>query len=320
MLGGSARRVLSEMGADYALEAVRPILRRAPIVLGNLEGPLAAHARREQRTFAYRVSPKVAPALLRAGINVVTLANNHLLDCGRDGALETMEVLRQAGIAWVGAAADEQGAHQPCIMNVGGLRIGMLGYCWNDRTAATSTQAGCAMDTAEKLESDIRSLRTAADRVVATFHWGDPYQREAAPEVRARARLAIDCGADAVVGHHPHVVQPFEIYRGRVIFYSVGNFAFGSGNSQAESLLLAIRFDRRRMSVRVHPVYVKNCDPRVDYQPKLMRGALARRLLRRLAEASGPSGALLHIRDDDGLIDLHWQRKDAPCPRSSLSK
>ncbi|GAC1499716.1 MAG: hypothetical protein NVS1B6_05790 [Steroidobacteraceae bacterium] len=81
------------------------------------------------------------------------------------------------------------------------------------------------------------------DRVVGTFHWGETYQRLPCAADVAKARLAIDLGADVVIGHHPHIVQPYEIYRQRLIFYSIGNFTFGSGNSRAEGLLLELSFE-----------------------------------------------------------------------------
>src|SRR3984893_7615524 len=88
MLGGRTKHVIATYGADYPFEAVLPLLRRADIVLGNLEGPFARKVLREQRNYSYAVNPDLASSLTRAGINVVTLANNHLLDCGRAGVLE----------------------------------------------------------------------------------------------------------------------------------------------------------------------------------------------------------------------------------------
>ena len=130
-------------------------------------------------------------------------------------------------------------------------------------------------------------LRRQVDFVVVTSHWGVPYERQPATDVRERARCAIDLGADAVVGHHPHIIQPCEVYRGRPIFYSVGNFAFGSGNSKAEGLLVGFRNEAKRLTVEVYPLYVKNRDPRVRYQPKVLRGGSARRVLQKLIEPGG---------------------------------
>ncbi|HKW42066.1 MAG TPA: CapA family protein, partial [Gemmatimonadales bacterium] len=220
MLDGRAESVIAERGADYPFEAVLPLLRRAPVVLGNLEGPFARHAQREQRNHSYRVDPARAAALRGAGINAVTLANNHLLDCGRAGVLETLHALDRAGVAAFGAGVDERAAHRPVILAAGGWRIGVLGYYWNRRCAATAHLPGSAMDPPEAVAEDIGALRVQVDRVVVSFHWGVPYEREPSREDQAKARWAVDCGADVVIGHHPHVVQRAEVYRGCPIFYS----------------------------------------------------------------------------------------------------
>jgi poly-gamma-glutamate capsule biosynthesis protein CapA/YwtB (metallophosphatase superfamily) len=295
MLDGRARQAIARQGGDYPFAAVLPLLRRAAIVLGNLEGPFARIAPRQQRTHSYRVAPALAAALQRAGINVVTLANNHLLDCGRAGVLETLDALEQAGVAAVGAGADERAAHRPIIRAAGALRIGMLGYYWNHRCAARIDLPGSAMDTSEALAEDIAALRGQVDRVVVTFHWGVPYAPYPSGDDQAKARLAIDCGADVVIGHHPHIVQPVEVYRGRAIFYSVGNFAFGSGNSRAGGLAVGVRFEEHHTMIEAFPLYVKNRDPRVAYQPKVLRGRGAERVLRHLAETSPSAGDVLEI-------------------------
>jgi len=306
MLGGRARKVITEFGSDYPFQAVLPLLRRSRIVLANLEGPLAREAEKQERNHSYRVTPKTAKALLRAGINVVTLANNHLLDCGREGVLETLEALARAGVAAIGAGVNKQAAHAPVILHGGPYRVGLLGYYWNRRTSARAKLPGSAMDPPEDLAADIGALRKYVDRVVVTFHWGVPYVREPSSEDRLKARLAVDCGADLVVGHHPHVIQPFEVYRDRPIFFSVGNFAFGSGNTRGESLLLGIRFEEKRTTVHVYPVYVKNRDPRVNYQPKVLRGAGAARILEMLGQISGEHGSHMKIQNGSGQLELPW--------------
>ena len=307
MLAGRAKSVTREHGTDYPFAAVLPLLRRASIVLGNLEGPLAREAPRENRHFSYRVDPELAMPLARAGVNVVTLANNHLVDCGREGVLETLAAVKRAGMNAIGAGRDLGDAHRPAIFDVNGLRVGLLGYYWNRRCAATDVLPGSAMDSPAELADDIKALRQRTDRVVVTFHWGVPYEREPAREDREKARLAIDLGADAVVGHHPHVVQPFEVWAGRPIFYSVGNFTFGSGNSRGEGLLVGFRFEPDQTRVEVYPLYVKNRDPRVAYQPKVMRGRAAERSLSLLASISGDAGRMLRIGHGSGTLTLPFR-------------
>lgn len=288
MLAGRARPLLEARGQSYPFAAVRPLLDRAALVLANLEGPLASDARREQRRFSYRVSPHTTEALTEAGIHLLTLANNHLMDCGADGVTETLEILRRSRIRAIGAGADPAAAHAPAIFPTANGTVGVLGYYWNRRCAATGSRPGGATDDPAWLERDITALRPLVDFLLVTSHWGVPYQRAPGPEERARAHLAIDLGADAIVAHHPHVIQACEIYRGCPIFYSVGNFAFGSGNTQAEGLLVGFRCQPRALTVEAYPLYVKNRDPRVDYQPKVMRGASARRALAKLAPLDAP--------------------------------
>jgi poly-gamma-glutamate capsule biosynthesis protein CapA/YwtB (metallophosphatase superfamily) len=267
-------------------------LDRAAVVLANLEGPLARHAVRQSsaRRFSYRASPLTADALTEAGIRLLTLANNHLMDCGPDGVQETIEILKQSNIKVVGAGVDPAAAHAPAIIATSNGTLGVLGYYWNQRCAATALRAGGAMDDVSSLERDIPALRRQVDFLVVTTHWGVPYERAPTDGERIRARRAIDLGADAVVAHHPHVIQPCEIYRGRPIFYSVGNFAFGSGNSKAEGVLVGFRWTRAVMVVDVYPLYVKNRDPRVAYQPKVLCGPSARRALRRLSVSLNGAG------------------------------
>jgi len=304
MLGGRATRPMRAWGDDYPFRAVQPLLLRTPVVLGNLEGPLAMRASRTERNFSYRVAPATALAMRRAGINVVTLANNHLVDCGRKGVLETLAAVESAGIIGIGAGRNKREAHRGAVVDASGLKLGLLGYYWNRRCAATATAPGSAMDPPEELRDDIASLRPRVDRLVVTFHWGIPYEREPSGADRDKARLAIDLGADAVVGHHPHVVQPFEVHRGKPIFYSVGNFTFGSGNSRGEGLVLAFEFGSSRTRVAIYPLYVKNRDPRVDYQPKVMKGRAARSALEQLVDISGADGARLVLQQARGILDL----------------
>lgn len=299
MLGGRAEDAIAAFGPDYPFDAVRPLLRRASVVLGNLEGPFAPSELKQPRQHSYAVDPARSTALARAGFHAVTLANNHLMDCGREGVRRTLDAVRGAGLSPIGAGRDEIEAHSPLVRG----RFGFLAYYWNRRCAAGRNQPGGAIDTPDRLEADIRALRNRVDRIVVTFHWGIPYEREPLPEDRRKARFAIECGADLVIGHHPHCVQPFEIYRGRPIFYSVGNFSFGSGNSKAEGLLLGARFGTS-IEVDVHPLYVKNRDPRVNYQPKALRGAAAKRWISILASISGEHGK--HLREEDGRGRLRF--------------
>src|SRR5260370_35452417 len=111
MLGGRAKKAVVEFGPDYPFDGVLPLLRRAPIVLGNLEGPFADKARKEQRNFSYREDVGLASSLRRAGINVVTLANNHLMDCGRPRYLQTLYAMCKANAVAQASEREQDAAH-----------------------------------------------------------------------------------------------------------------------------------------------------------------------------------------------------------------
>ena len=304
MLGDRTLGPIAQFGEAYPFGGVLPLLKRGAIVCGNLEGPFAHESDRQDRTFSYRVEPKLAHALKSANVNVVTLANNHLTDCGRQGVLETFEALNAAGVHKIGAGKSEISAHAPLIMDAGSLRVGILGYYWNKRCAATIDQPGSAMDTEAWLKADIEALRSRVDRVVTVFHWGVPYERLPRPDDQAKARLAIDLGSDLVIGHHPHVIQPLEVYKGCPIFYSVGNFTFGSGNSKAEGLMVAARFEAKETIVDLYPIYVKNRDPRVNYQPKVLTGQAGSKSLEMLNNMSDLNHDQLRMDGSFGQLRL----------------
>src|SRR5258707_2301286 len=119
MLGGRTKKAVAEFGPDYPFDGMLPLLRRAPIVLGNLEGPFAEKARMQQGNFSYRVDVSLASSLSRAGITVVAVADNHLMDCGGPGVLETLDALAKANVFALGAGTNDQTAHEPAILQAG---------------------------------------------------------------------------------------------------------------------------------------------------------------------------------------------------------
>jgi poly-gamma-glutamate capsule biosynthesis protein CapA/YwtB (metallophosphatase superfamily) len=115
MLGGRTRKVIAAHGSDYPFASVRPLMQRAHALIGNLEGPFACRSAKQKRNHSYRVNPRLAGALPRAGFRVMTLANNHLLDCGREGVVETLEALEHVGVIAIGAGRDLPAAHSPAM-------------------------------------------------------------------------------------------------------------------------------------------------------------------------------------------------------------
>ncbi len=320
LLADAARGIISERGHGYVFGATRQLLQGADIAVGNLEGPIShSGAPHSGKRWSYRMDPAAAAALRQAGFSLMNLANNHVRDCGQVGVTETISNLRRAGITPYGAGADERRAHAPAVRAVRGVTVGFLGYmapqmmlggqkqsmehhCWGEG------RAGAALGAAALVARDVRALRRRADVVVVSFHMGDRYQRGPTAWERKLCQQAIDAGAHAVVNHGPHILGPVELYRGRPILYSVGNFAFGSGNIFARfSLVALLEIDvgkKRLTGVQLLPLYTVNHNPWVRFQAKVLTGGMARRVLSDLAEMSAPKNAALVQMTDPLRVSL----------------
>jgi hypothetical protein len=253
---------------------------------------------------------EAALALRRAGFDLVSLANNHILDCGAEGLRETRQMLQRASVTPFGAGLTAAAAHQPARVRLGGIRLAFLGYLAPrvqidgrraslEHLTATPDRAGAAAARPDLMRRDIGSVRVNTDIVIVVLHMGGRYQRRPLPDERALAQAAIDAGADAVVAHGPHILGPIARYRGRPIFYSVGNFAFGSGNVFARfSLMAFLEIDpehKRIAAVQALPIYTVNYNPWIGFQAKVLVGHQARRVLRDLADRSQELGTRLAL-------------------------
>jgi poly-gamma-glutamate synthesis protein (capsule biosynthesis protein) len=303
MLDASARATMDARGYDYPFEDVREVFANSHVVIGNLEGPLAYGGVPEpDKQFLFRSPPdRVAPALKRAGFSVLNLANNHTLDYGADGLAETLAALQGADIAYSGAGLNLDEARRAAIVTVNGMRVAFLGYSltFPETFYAKPQKAGTAYGHAEQVRTDIAEARRHADAVIASFHWGQEGNTGLREYQLALAHAAIDAGAVAVLGHHPHVLQAVERYRDGVICYSLGNFAFGSFSPRATRAAIA-RLTLRNghlSEVRLIPLNVNNFE--VYFQPQLLAGSEADEVVSTLQELSAARGTT--IRNDAGV-------------------
>ena len=297
MLDGTARPVLAQNGYDHAFAGVKQLFGDAPVVFGNLEGPLTVRGNPEQdKTYVFRSPPdKVSQALVGAGFNVVSLANNHTLDYGADGLAQTIETLDAAGIAHAGAGADLTAARRPAIIETGGKRVAILAYSLTlpETFYAAAGKPGTAFGHEGHVRADVQAASEQADIVLVSFHWGQEGKTELREYQVRLGRLAIDAGAAAVIGHHPHILQGIEHYRDGVILYSLGNFTFGSYSQRAQASAVAeLVFDGDRVrELRMHPINVNNFE--VEFQPRPLAPAAAERVVTELRELSSARQTLL---------------------------
>jgi poly-gamma-glutamate synthesis protein (capsule biosynthesis protein) len=218
--------------------AVREYLSGADLTLANFENPLVENAVYHPEEATFTGDPRLMPILEQAGIDGVTLGNNHVLDAGASGLAETLEHLDQAGIERAGAGMDLAEAREPMIFDLGGTRIGVLshlsipGYEW---AWATETTPGTAPLVEDVLREDVERLREEVDLVVVMPHWGIEYLAQPEPGQVELAHAAVDAGADLVVGGHAHWPKGMEMYGGAPIFYGVGNFLLDQSWSEETS-------------------------------------------------------------------------------------
>ncbi len=227
MLDRDVEALIAEHGAGYPWARVVPLFDGADIVLGNLEGTLTARGTAASKRYTFRTDPQLAGTLTAGGIDIVTLANNHTTDFGDVGLEDTIATLDALGVAHFGAGPDGEAARTPLVRSIDGTTIAFLGYADIVNTRfADDRSAGVARADIEAIEADVSAAAAANDFVVVTFHTGIEYTDAPSAHQRSLARVAVEAGADLVIGHHPHVLQPWERLGDSLILYSLGNFVF----------------------------------------------------------------------------------------------
>lgn len=214
-------------------------LNSADAVFGNFEGTISERGTNQGSIYSFRAGPNVISGLKSANFKIMSLANNHIWDWGADALLDTVAFLKTNGIQTVGAGGNFNGANVPAILQFGTTKIAFFAFTnlYPKSLAATQTGPGVSVFDPERLKESISELKAGnkADIVVVSFHWGDEYATSSNSLQKELAHQIIDAGADLVIGHHPHVVEESAIYKGKYIFYSLGNFVFDQ-NISAETM------------------------------------------------------------------------------------
>jgi poly-gamma-glutamate synthesis protein (capsule biosynthesis protein) len=219
-------------GYSWAWTGLGGLFRRDDLTIINHECPSTDIVAPIPKTFSFRCDPAALPVAKRFGVDVANLANNHGFDQGPDGLLDSIRNLRRADIVPVGAGASQREADAPAYVEAGGWRIAIVGVdevLDPDNQVAVGRRPGTAVG--HDFPRALRSIRTAAahaDLVLVVIHWGVELDTEPREYQVQEARRMIRAGADAIFGHHAHRLQPMEVYRGRPIFYGLGNFVWPS--------------------------------------------------------------------------------------------
>lgn len=258
MLDRYISQAIQQKGSDYPFERIERTFQGNDIVLANLEGcftdaaPKALHPNNTTFTF----DPALIPTLTRLGLNLVSLANNHSRDFGTTGVQQCKTYLEKNRLTSFGDSLNTENIS--IVKNIRGLNIGFIGTHELNHSGS------------ENILDEIKRLDAQTDALIVFPHWGNEYQPHFSSAQQERAHRFIDAGADFVLGHHPHVIQPIEIYNNKPIIYSMGNFLFDQTFSEATQQGLAVGAVIRKNSLDLHlfPLETRNLQVQLTSQEK----------------------------------------------------
>lgn len=236
MLGRSVGDHIRATTDRYPFNGVADWLSGFDVTIGNLECVVSTLGSPQPKQYTFEAPPLGFARVAAAGYDIVSLANNHSGDYGKQAFTDMLRHLPDHGLTPLGGGMTLAQAHTPVIRTLRSTTIGLLAYCEIEPMsfAATASSPGHAWLDPTLMAADIRALRPRCDFLLVFTHWGIEYHPVESGEQEAMARVAIDAGADFVVGAHPHVIQPSSSYRGKPIVYSLGNFVFDEMYGEAE--------------------------------------------------------------------------------------
>lgn len=281
----AVERIVKKQGdINYPFQKIQDYLKNADFVFGNLETPITPGREISDYEMVFRSNPGTEQALGQAGFSILSLANNHTPNFGDQGLKDTFKYLDMAGIKYVGAGINKQEANQPIYKEINGIKFAFLAF--NDPDVvpasyeASDVRAGTAFMRNREMAETVKKAKQTADYVIVSMHSGIEYSATPNGSQTDFAHAAIDAGADLIIGHHPHVVQTMEQYKGKYIFYSLGNFVFDQPQFQTtkEGMLIKIFFTKMGISrINLLPVVMENLA-----QPKIAEAPGANTILQRL--------------------------------------
>lgn len=232
---GKVEERLKKEGYDYPYEFVKDLFQKDDLTVLNLETPVTTRGTAaKDKTFVFKSPPKALPAMAKAGVDAVSLANNHSLDQGAEGLLDTIDHLKKNKVDSFGAGANSKDAYAPVYIERKGITVALCGFTrvipeagW---TAGKKKAGVAAAYDPELAFESVQTARKHADIVIVVVHWGKERAKVLEEHQTALAHSFIDYGADLVIGGHPHVLQGLEKYKGKWIAYSAGNFIFTKSN------------------------------------------------------------------------------------------
>ena len=252
-----------------SFQSVRDVVGKCDHALVNLESPVTTcteHILKDGPTLKNPLS--VYDIIKYCGFDTVTLANNHLKDYGEKGVMDTLELSKKNFLQTVGADSNIKRARHPLVLaSEEGLRVGIVNVCEHESSIATTNEAGANPLDYVNLYNDIASLKEKTDKVIVVVHGGREHYNLPTPRMRREYHLIADFGADAVVNHHQHCFSGYEMYKGKPIFYGLGNFFFDRASKRNDKwnygLLLKLDIMKETIGFELLPYEQCNNEPEV---------------------------------------------------------
>ena len=269
LLDRGVRREINKYGVDHLFSAgVDSVFRSAQVVVGNLECPATKIQAPVQKLFIFRGEPEWLQVLKRHGITHLNMANNHAIDQGREGLMDTKRNVSAAGMVPIGAGANMQEAAEPVLLAsqprnvwlVPSLRLALENYAY-------LTDKPCvSQEPMDSLLNRVHRLRKADSTavIIVSLHWGGEHTLQPANSQRWDAHQLIRAGADVLVCHHTHTLQTIEEFRGKMIYYSVGNFIFDQHKPlNTKACMVRLKVSTDDVKTETIPVEIRNCVPTI---------------------------------------------------------
>jgi len=260
---------------DVLFDGMAKCTAGADLKIINLEAPLVNSTSPIAKSGPnIKANPEAIDALAYLGVNLVTLANNHIMDYGREGLEETLNVCKKANIHTVGAGMDRQQARRPFIFHKGNKKIAVLNFAENEFNRFGENAPGANVVDLVANFNDIKACRNKADVVLVVCHGGREHYQLPTPRQRERYRFYADAGADVVIGHHSHCYSGYETYNGTPIFYSLGNFLFDYKKKYqkglwTEGFTLKLSIDNSKIDFQLIPFFQgREADPNMRIMEK----------------------------------------------------
>jgi poly-gamma-glutamate synthesis protein (capsule biosynthesis protein) len=322
LFGNNNKKIIITFGGDFMIDYriykkklykklhkvykyIFHIFQNSELNICNLEAPISKKGKPYKKEYIF-FQPRIAVNILKKlNIKAVSLANNHILDYGISGFLETLEILKKANIKFFGAGKDIFSSKNGIIFDIKGEKIAILGFSnvYPKNFFIDFLKPGVIPAYLYVMKEAISKAKEESDLVIVFLHWGKEYHKYPTENQIFLAHKVIEFGADIIIGQHTHNIQPIEIYKNRIIFYSIGNLIFTTKDPRADySLIVKLIYTPSHIAFLLIPIITNN--NKVNFSPKMPNIKLANKILKKLAYRSYKYNTIIRIRYGIGYIFL----------------